>query len=260
MQRALIVMASLGLAVLLVGAGFLACAFPPTTGLLAAATVDDVTSPFNVSELTSVAVAARDYAFGGHDRAALERVILEANQDLQAEAAASGRTLPPGAPRLEGVDVSDAAAVTAALASASEMYAFSEDTISHLDDCNAIARGAYLMLAVLAATGLGTLVWCLRSGRRRILGQVLIAAGTGVLVCFLVLGIAAAVDFDGFFTLFHGVFFSQGNWQFPYDSLLICSLPTPFWAGMGAIWLGVAALACVACIICGTRLRRNARI
>ena len=49
--------------------------------------------------------------------------------------------------------------------------------------------------------------------------------GIIVLVAFVALGVWAIVDFNGFFTAFHQAFFAQqGNWAFPYDSLLICAL------------------------------------
>ncbi len=89
-------------------------------------------------------------------------------------------------------------------------------------------------------------------------GVVLVAAGTVVLVAFAGLGIWAAVNFAGFFAAFHGLFFSQGNWTFPYDSLLICSLPTEFWMGMGAIWLLVSVLASVLSIVVGLKVGKRA--
>ena len=73
----------------------------------------------------------------------------------------------------------------------------------------------------------------------------------------MAVGAWAAIDFTGFFAAFHQLFFAQqGNWTFPYDSLLICSLPQPFWMGMGIVFLLVAVLVCVASILVGQRLRK----
>ena len=88
------------------------------------------------------------------------------------------------------------------------------------------------------------------------IGNVFMAAGILVIVVFVALGVFAAIDFDRFFTLFHSVFFSQGNWTFPYDSLLICALPTVFWVGMGVIWLIVTVLVSILSIAIGARVRK----
>ena len=254
------VLTTSALSVVLVGAGFLVCALPPVTPLIARQLADDVTSPFNKEELALVADASRDYAFGTHDIDALQRAIYEANVSLAKDLDQAGMSRPGDFPQIELVrDPSDPTQVAIALASASERFTFSADTISHLDDCNVIARGAYPLLAVLALVTLGGLVLCGRTGGPSSVGRTLRAAGVIVVATFTVFGVFAAIDFERFFTLFHGVFFSQGNWQFPYDSLLICSLPEPLWAALGGIWLAVTIICCVLCIVMGTRMTRTSR-
>ena len=254
------VLTTAALSVVLVGAGFLVCALPPVTPLIARQLADDVTSPFNKEELALVADASRDYAFGTHDIDALQRAIYEANIALARDLEQAGTSRPGDFPQLELVrDPSDPAQVATALASASERFTFSADTISHLDDCNTIARVAYPLLAVLSLVAVGGLVFCHRTGGRSSAGRVLRAAGIIVVATFTVFGIFAAIDFERFFTLFHGVCCSQGNWQFPYDSLLICSLPEPLWAALGGIWLAVTIVCCVLCIVVGTRMTRASR-
>ena len=125
-----------------------------------------------------------------------------------------------------------------------------------MDDCYNIARTAYVVLAICAIAAVAGLIACGTLGRKRLVGNVLMAAGITVFVVFAALGIFAAIDFNRFFTVFHSVFFSQGNWTFPYDSLLICALPTEFWVGMGVIWLAVAALVSILSIAIGARLRK----
>ncbi len=251
------VLGSCALAVTLVGAGFLVCALPPVTPLLARNLADDVTSPFNKEELAQVADASRDFAFGSHNADALNRAIYEANVSLRTRLEETGEPLPAGFPQLELTrDANDPQQVASALVGASERYVFSADTIAHLDDCNAIARVAYPLVIVLALVSAACLVLLRRSEGPHAVGSVLLIAGLGVLGAFTALGIFAAIDFNAFFTLFHGVFFSQGNWQFAYDSLLICSLPEPFWAAMGGIWLVVSAGLCVACVCVGRKMRK----
>ena len=50
------------------------------------------------------------------------------------------------------------------------------------------------------------------------------------------------IDFDAAFTAFHGIFFPQGGWTLPYDSVLIRLLPTAFWMVSGIIILVLFSL------------------
>ena len=244
-------------AVLLVGAGFLVCVLPVTTKMLAAAFSDDVTSPFERGQLVSVADVSRDYAFGAHDRGRLYEAIYRANVELQAKLEDAGQPIPAGFPRLEEVSsTEDVNQIEKVLLDASEVFSYSEGTIQHLDDCNAIARVAYSVLAAVALATIVCFVLCVTKVRKQIAGTALRLGGAVVLVALVVLGVFAAVDFERFFTLFHGVLFSQGNWQFPYDSLLICSLPEAFWAGMGVVWLVASIVASMVCVAFGTKLSR----
>ena len=44
-----------------------------------------------------------------------------------------------------------------------------------------------------------------------------------------VVAVAAAADFDLFFTLFHRIFFEEGTWLFFFEDTLIQLYPLPFW-------------------------------
>ncbi|MBQ9001531.1 MAG: DUF1461 domain-containing protein, partial [Eggerthellaceae bacterium] len=240
------VLATVALAVSFVGVGFLACTTPPVTGVFANLFSDDATSPFSRTQLVQVAEATRDYSFGAHDKLALYQVIYEADLQLRQEIVNANGTLPFGFPNLDAIgDKSSTAQFETAFSGASEMYCYSSDTISHLDDCYNLARTACIALAVAGTIALAGIVFCGTVGRKRLVGRILTAAGFVVVALFAALGVFAALDFQSFFQTFHGVFFSQGNWQFPYDSLLICSLPTAFWTGMAAVWLAVSALASI---------------
>ena len=59
----------------------------------------------------------------------------------------------------------------------------------------------------------------------------LVAAGTAVL------------DFDTFFSAFHGLFFEPGTWTFPSDSVLIRLFPEAFWIAAGASWATLVLVA-----------------
>lgn len=249
--------ATVALVMVFVGAGFLACLAPPFTHGLSSLFSDDQTSPFNRTQLTQVADATRDYSFFGHDRAALYRAIFQIDVQYRQEVLSAGGKVPVGFPNVDVVnDANDEMQLASAFVGASELYCYSPESVSHLDDCYSIARTAYVVLAICAIAAIAGLIACGVMGRKRLIGNVLMAAGIAVFAVFIALFVFAAIDFNRFFTLFHGVFFSQGNWTFPYDSLLICALPTEFWVGMGVVWLVVTALISILSIAIGARLRK----
>ena len=89
------------------------------------------------------------------------------------------------------------------------------------------------------------------------MGRALGAAPAVLLAAMIGLAVWAAADFHGFFAAFHGLLFPQGNWTFPFDSLLICMLPTGFWIGMAIMWVVVTVGLSVASIVIGRRLLRR---
>lgn len=249
--------ATLTLAAVFVGAGFMVCTASPVTHGLSSFFSDDQTSPFSRTQLTQVADATREYSFGNHDRTALYRAIYQVDVQLRQDIVSSGGKVPQDFPNTDIVkDANDERQLTSSFVGASEMYCFSPDTISHLDDCYRIARVAIVVLAICGIAALAALIASGVLGRRRLLGNVFIASGVVVIVAFVALGTLAVANFDGFFSAFHQIFFSQGNWTFPYDSLLICSLPTVFWVGMGVIWLIVTVLVSILSIAIGARVRK----
>ena len=227
------VCAVLCLTLLFFAAGFVACAATPVpTRLLAQAFATDTISPYTHDELVESATAIYDYAFGSHDADSLAFTI----DALAAQAQADGRA-PQG--------------------TAGEEYRLDAAALAHLDDCYALLQAiripllAVALLAVAATAHVGV-----RMGRES-LGRVLFTAGALTITVFVLLGIAALIDFDGFFTLFHGLFFAQGTWTFWYRSLLICSLPLEFWMGMGAIWFATTLILSILSCCVGTHLKRT---
>ena len=131
----------------------------------------------------------------------------------------------------------------------------SRQAIEHLDDVFGVLATAepvvlgVFIAAVLTAVGVGC-----ASGRRTF-GTVLLCAGLGTIALFAILGIWAAIDFEGLFAVFHSLFFAQGSWVFSADSLLITMYPEPFWIGMGAIWLATTIAVSAVSAIAGFALR-----
>lgn len=250
------------LAFCLFAAGFIACVLPASTHLLASTTSNDATSPLSRAELTSVADATRDYSFGDHDIEALYRAIYAADAEYSKETQAAGSTLPDDFPEIdENADVNELSLedMRSQLATGSERFTYPEATISHLDDCYLVAMPAYLLIAICAvALAICFALLCSRHGACAA-GAPLYGAGVTVIVLFVIFGTWAAIDFDSLFSLVHALLFSQGNWTFPYNSLLICALPTGFWMGMGAIWLAVTLGLSILAFAYGEHLRKKLR-
>lgn len=247
------------LELLFVGAGFLACALTPVTHLLSSAFAQDELSPYGREQLVAMADAARDFAFVNHDELSLYQAMYEVAADLRdATSDANAQFARGGFPALDMVhDTNDCDQLRAAFEGASETYCFSADAISHLDDCYAVARAAYMLLAACAACVIVFFAILVRRKRLPIVGRLLRFAGALTIATFAILGVWALVDFYGFFVAFHRAFFSQGNWTFAYDSLLICALPTEFWMGMGIVFLGTSVAASVGSLCIGTVLARK---
>jgi integral membrane protein (TIGR01906 family) len=55
---------------------------------------------------------------------------------------------------------------------------------------------------------------------------------TSLLVTIIIL-LAILLNFNSSFTIFHQIFFPQGNWTFPADSLLIQTFPIKFFIEIG---------------------------
>jgi len=88
-------------------------------------------------------------------------------------------------------------------------------------------------------------------------GWSLLIAGCATLGLFALVGLWAAFGFDGFFAVLHGLFFSEGTWTFPADSLLIQMYPQGFWMGMGLWWLSASCITAVASIVIGYLIVRK---
>jgi hypothetical protein len=258
LRRLIAIITAVALAFSVIGAGFLVCTVPPVTNMLANYLSDDVTSPFSRSQLVKVADATRDYSFGAHDLKELYKTIYEVDLDLRQSIIVGNGSLPVGFPQLDSVkDRENTDQIAAAFSGASEMYCYSKDTIAHLDDCFALAQGGRVVLAIAAIIGLAGLIACGMLGGKRTVGYVFLGTGITVLSLFVAFGVFAAIDFTRFFALFHQLFFSQGNWEFPYDSLLICALPTAFWIGMAITWLATSVLISILSIAIGSGLTKH---
>lgn len=115
--------------------------------------------------------------------------------------------------------------------------ALTENELVHLRDCRGLFLGViHLAIASgIVAVALSILLRAL--GRKRILGRSFRIAAILVLALIVVCVVFAAKDFTAFFNYLHHFFFTSGSWLFPWDCLMICALPEPFWVAMGVLWV-----------------------
>lgn len=221
-------------------AGFAVCAGAPTvTEQLAARTVRADLSPFEREQLTSLAVATRDYTVGAHDRGALAEALAQANRDA-------------GTPYAS-------LAPDELLIQAPDEYALDEAALAHLDDVNEVTSRFFMpILGVAVLAGFCIMATYRMFGSRTVAGA-LIGAGATVLAVLTVLGVWGAFGFNGLFSGLHALFFQSGTWIFPVDSLLICMYPQAFWVGMGAVWLVTSCLLAALSIAGGAIMLRRER-
>ena len=244
--------AALALVVSLVYVGFVACTVPAATQALSRATCQDEASPYTADELVGLALAGRDYAFGSHDLEAL----LRAEAHAIALAQADGRAQGGEASRVDFEELPPEQ-LEAALSSWPGSWVLAPDALAHLDDCHAVASMGHRICLVCLAGAVVAFVGCGVIGGRRAAGTALVAGGVIALALFAAVALWALAGFSAMFETLHGLFFSQGTWKFPWDSLLICMYPQDFWVGMGCVWAAVSLTCAVAAVVSGSLLRRR---
>ncbi len=237
LDRLLSIIAAVALAVAFVAAGLGICCLPQTTQALANAFsgMDNPNTAFTHEQLVRAAMATRDFTVGSHDEAALTETLAAINEEAQTP-------LAPHSNKPAGY---------------TEDYTLDENSISHLDDVYEVIEQTKPWLIGAAVLAAALIAFLLLTGKRSSAGEALLMGGTVVLVGFLVLGIMAVVNFDGFFAVFHSLFFADGTWTFSYESLLITMYPTAFWMGMGVVWLATTCLLSILAIVIGCILRRR---
>ncbi len=131
---------------------------------------------------------------------------------------------------------------------------FDAAAIAHLRDVRTVLRGARLATLLLAV---GLALWvasAIQAGDRSRVGLALYVAAGASAVFVVLAALAALADFSAFFSAFHGLFFADGTWTFPDDSLLILLFPEPFWMTAGAAWGALVLLIAAAYWIVGRSL------
>lgn len=138
-----------------------------------------------------------------------------------------------------------------------DRISFDQDMLDHLIDVRTVFQGVLLIAAVLTVLVPVACVLYSRTWGRRPLGRVLTAGGIVPVAVALLLGSVGAFNFDALFVGMHSLFFQDGTWTFPADSLLICALPIPFWIGAALTWVVALIVICVVIVIVGRILGRE---
>ncbi len=103
-------------------------------------------------------------------------------------------------------------------------YTVAERT--HLEDVQQVMNGMDYFFYGTTLVIISTLF--LFQHDKKHLHQLLWSGGLTTVGIILLVGLFSVFSFNGVFTLFHQLFFPQGNWQFPVDSLLIQTFPLEF--------------------------------
>ncbi len=266
-RKFLAALAVLALLSTYVAIGFAICAgFPQITRNLANEHSNFNNSPYTHDALMELALETRDYTVEDYDRgsAGLEgahealaaEVVDAAHTSSDAGSPTADRWSVEACQALDEADVSPLVTMEE-LSQAGPQYALSSEALSHLDDVNEVIsslRMPLLGITLIAAFCLMGLVYMFGA---KPAGWSLLIAGCATLGLFALVGLWAAFGFDGFFAVLHGLFFSEGTWTFPADSLLIQMYPQGFWMGMGLWWLSASCITAVASIVIGYLIVRK---
>ena len=269
-SRILQVLAALSLACTYVAIGFAICAgFPQITRSLAYEQSAHEASPYAPDALLDLAMETRAFTIDDYGRDSDGEGAADARlaAHLLDQAAASEATPDKASAWSDEAKAiiasaedqgADATEAMFALYELSPSYALDADALSHLDDVHEVITSVRMPImgcTLIAAFCLMALV--LMFGPKPA-GHALIASGCIALASFALCGIWALIGFDGLFSALHGLFFADGTWTFPPESLLIQMYPQGFWMGMGLWWLGSSCIVAVASIIIGAIIVRRA--
>ncbi len=236
-QRVIAVLTALALAATFIACGFAVCAaVPATTKLLAENTCADELSAFDKEQLVTAAVATRSYTVQDNDRNEVMAVIARINDEAETPFAH---------------------ATAEQLAAAPDPYTLTPEALDHLDDVHDVVNRVMPSLVGVAVLAGFLFMVTLRMFPLRLAGRELLIAGAIPMIVFVALAAWVAIDFNGFFAALHSLFFVDGSWTFPYDSLLICMYPQAFWMGMGIVWLVTTCLLSILSMVFGYVLSRK---
>ncbi|MFH1211541.1 MAG: DUF1461 domain-containing protein [Candidatus Woesearchaeota archaeon] len=126
----------------------------------------------------------------------------------------------------------------------------------HLYDVSVIAeklRTAVIFLAIIILLSLSILIKKQLFSEKTI-ARTILMSGTISLLLIILLAAISMASFQESFESFHRIFFPQGNYSFPADSLLITLFPQEFFRAASMYSAATAALLSLLCIAIGVIL------
>lgn len=271
------VIGTLALTFVLFAAGYFACSLPVTTHIFSQNTSNYEASPYALDDLNALAMASRDFTVDPRPegmtsedaRIAFNQTVMNAathsatrylnvkkddpselNQQKKETWTELLSKLKAARPN-DAFGKEDVNKVAAKMAKVSDSFALDEDAFKHLDDCNKLINSIVPNVSIAGIIALICFLLLLVTRQWRWLSRMLTISPLILIIAFAWMGTWAFLDFNSFFSAFHGVFFPQGNWTFSSESLLICMYPTAFWMGMGALWLVTTAMASIIVLLFG---------
>ncbi len=128
--------------------------------------------------------------------------------------------------------------------------------LSHLEDVQKVMSMTDNLFYVSLVLSLLLLIY---GFKRKLLSKMLLYGGISIVAVIGLILILTIISFNSSFTAFHEIFFPQGNWQFPSDSLLIQTFPLEFFIKI-AFTIFIQALVWGSLfIVVGYHLRKRAR-
>ncbi len=112
--------------------------------------------------------------------------------------------------------------------------AFNLREVTHMDDVRSVMTA--LLIAWAVAVLLLAVAWIATRGRAEARAALHRGLWWGAFAAIALLGLSALfmlVDFDAFFTAFHGIFFEGDSWRFPSTDTLRLLYPYAFWGIAG---------------------------
>jgi integral membrane protein (TIGR01906 family) len=126
---------------------------------------------------------------------------------------------------------------------------------SHLEDVKGVMQGLdylfYLSLLVV------TLIITIHKKKKEIIKKLFYYSGISSLVFFGIIMLFSLISFNSMFTYFHKIFFPQGNWLFPIDSLLIQTFPIQFFITISLKVMVISIIVAAGMIFISRRIKND---
>tara|TARA_Y100000310_G_scaffold338405_1_gene427968 strand:- start:1322 stop:1873 length:552 start_codon:yes stop_codon:yes gene_type:complete len=132
-------------------------------------------------------------------------------------------------------------------------YTVSEE--SHLEDVKGVMKfGDYLFYLSLLIV---TLILTYHRKKKEEVKKLFFYGGITTIAFLLLMLIFSIINFDVVFTYFHQIFFPQGNWMFPSDSLLIQTFPREFFVSFSQMIFRVSLILSGVILFLGMKKKKH---